>query len=75
MVGGDPAFVVCLGAGRDSRTVSADDGDLFGWIDGPGSTRGLLGALAALASTALLREECSNPGAVDEVDGAKKSSE
>ena len=71
MAGGDPALVVAgLGAARDGGAVGAHDRHLLGRVDLLALARGALGALAALAAAALLREERRDPGVVDEVAGA-----
>ena len=72
---GDPALIVGLGTGGDSRAVSADDGNLVGRVDLLGSTGRLLGALAALATALLLGEEGGDPGVVDEVDGSSEGAQ
>lgn len=70
VAGGDPALIVGLGARRDSRTVSADNGNLVSRVDGLGALRRSLGALATLATALLLREQSRDPSVVDEVAGA-----
>jgi hypothetical protein len=70
MRSGDPALIVSLGSRGNSRTISAQDGDLISGVDLLAATGRALGALAALAAALLLREEGSDPGVVDEVDGS-----
>lgn len=70
----DPALVVGLGTRCHSRAILADDRSLVSGIDGLGAARRLLRALTALAASLLLREQRGNPGIVDEVAGAAKSS-
>lgn len=72
--GGDPALVV-LCAARDSRAVSANNGNLLRGVDFLGALGRLLGAFATLAATLLLGEEGGNPSVVDEVDSSSKGAE
>ena len=71
----NPALVVCLGTGRDSRTIGANHSNLLGGVDFLGAEGGLLRALATLATALLLREECGNPGVVNEVDGSTENTQ
>ena len=73
VVSRDPTLIVCFGSARDGRTISSQYRYLIGWIDLLASQRALR-ALAALPSTALLREECGDPSAVDEVASPRKES-
>jgi hypothetical protein len=72
---GDPALVVRLRTGGYSGAISTHDSDLVRGVDVLGPSGGLLGALAALATTLLLGEEGADPGVVDEVAGATESAE
>lgn len=66
----DPALVVSLGTGGDGGAVGADNADLVCGVDLLGAPGRCLCALAALATAALLREQCREPRVVDEVAGA-----
>lgn len=72
MVDRDPALIICLGAARDGWSITTDNADLLSRLDLLGTSAGALGALATLATTALLGEESGDPGAVDEVAGTGK---
>lgn len=63
----DPALIVSLSAARDSRPVSANNTDLVSRIDRLGAARRGFCALAALATTFLLRKESGNPRVIYEV--------
>lgn len=75
----DPALIVSLlrqGARRHGGAIASNDGDLVLRSDGLlRAARGTLGALAALAAAAGLREERLDPGLVDEVEGAGEGGE
>lgn len=73
VVSGNPTLIICFGSARDGRTISSQYGYLIGWIDLLPSQRALR-ALTTLPSTALLREECGDPGTVDEVASPRKES-
>lgn len=66
----NPALVVGLRSGGDSRAISANNADLIGRVDLLGPSRRALGALTTLSATLLLREEGGDPGVVDEVAGS-----
>jgi hypothetical protein len=72
---GDPALIVGLRAGGDSRAISTNDSDLVGGVNLLASAGGPLGALAALATALLLGEEGADPGVIDEVAGATEGAE
>jgi hypothetical protein len=65
---GNPALIVCFCATCDSRAIRSNDARLIRWIDLLRTAGRTFRALAALASSFLLREECRDPGVVDEVD-------
>lgn len=71
MTGRDPALIVglSLSARGDGWAIGTDNADLVGGVDLLGALGGALCALATLATALLLREESSDPGAVDEVTG------
>lgn len=68
--GRDPALIVGLCAGSDSRTISTNDGNLIGGVDLLALARRRLSTLTTLAAALLLREEGGDPGVVDEVHGS-----
>jgi hypothetical protein len=72
---GDPALVVRLRTGGNSRAISTHDSDLVRGVDVLGPPGGLLGTLTALATTLLLGEEGADPGVVDKVAGTTESAE
>jgi hypothetical protein len=63
----DPALIVSLRAGSDSRAISTNDSDLIGRVDLLGTLGRPLRALSTLAATLLLGEEGGDPGVVDKV--------
>lgn len=71
VTGRDPALIVglSLSARGDGWAIGTDNADLVGGVDLLGALGGALCALATLATALLLREESSDPGAVDEVTG------
>ena len=69
----NPALIVGLRASSDSRAIGTHNSNLLGGIDLLGASRGLLGALATLATALLLGEEGGDPGVVDKIDGSDKS--
>lgn len=71
----DPTLIIRLGPTCHRRAIRTNYADLVGGIDFLRATRGFLGALAAFAATAFLREESADPGAVDEVAGAGEGRE
>jgi len=74
MLRGDPALVIGLSSGCDSRVISTNT-SLVGWVDFLATAGRCFGALATSTTTALLREEGGNPGVVDEVDGSTEGCE
>lgn len=76
MLGRDPARIISFRTGSgDGGTVSADNGNLLGWVDLLGAAGRLLRTLTTLAAALLLREEGRDPGVVDEVDRAAEGAE
>ena len=75
MLRGDPALVIGLSSGCDSRVVSTNNTSLVGWVGFLATAGRYFGALATFTTTALLREEGGDPGVVDEVDGSTEGSE
>jgi len=75
MLRGDPALVIGLSSGCDSRVVSTNNTSLVGWVDFLATAGRCFGALATFTTTALLREEGGDPGVVDEVDGSTEGCE
>lgn len=71
----NPALVIRLGAAGDRGSVGPYNRDLVRRINFLRSERRLLGPFTSFSTTALLREESADPGAVDEVTGASKGSE
>lgn len=76
---GDPALIISLlsqCASRNGRSISPNDGDLVLRRDSCLRTsRRTLGTLAALSTTLCLREECFDPGLIDEVECACQCAE
>ena len=66
----DPALIIRFGSARHRRAIRANNADLVSGVDFLRAAGGFLGALAAFAATAFLREEGGDPGAVDEIAGA-----
>jgi hypothetical protein len=75
MLRGDPALVIGLSSGCDSRVVSTNNTSLVGWVGFLATAGRCLSTLATFTTTALLREEGGDPGVVDEVDGSTEGSE
>ena len=75
----DPALIIRLlrqGTTGHSWSVSANNRILLLGVQCLlGTSRGTLGALAALSAALQLWEECLDPGLVDEVDGSYESGE
>jgi hypothetical protein len=76
VVFGDPALVVGLSAGGNSRTVDADGrvGILLG-RDFLGAGRGTLGSVRRPSASASVREKRLDPGSINKVRGANESGE
>ena len=75
VLGRNPARVISLGTGCNSRAVCTENGNLVLGINGLASTGGALGALAALTTALLLGKESRDPGVVDEVHSSGKGTE
>lgn len=75
MVLWNPALVVGLRAGRDSRSVRPNHGYLIRRIDFLRATRGSFRPFPALSTTTLLWEQSTDPGVVDEIACAGESCE
>ena len=75
MVGRDPALIVSLGTRSHSRSIGTQDRDLVIGINVLRRAARLLGSLTALAAALLLREQCRDPRAIDEVDGTHEAGE
>ena len=73
VVSRNPTLVVCFSSTCDGRTISSQYGHLIGWVDLLAPQRALR-TLTTLASTALLWEERSDPGTVDEVASPREES-
>lgn len=67
MMRGNPTLIVSLSPTRHRRSISAQHTDLVTRVDFLASTGGTFRALAAFSVLSFLREECRDPGAVDEV--------
>lgn len=75
MGSGDPAFIVGLCTGSNSRSISTGNSNLVSGIDLLASAGGAFGTLATLATALLLRKQSGNPGVVNKVDGSGEGSE
>jgi hypothetical protein len=75
--GGDPALVesTSLCAASDGRAVGTNDGNLVSGVDLLALAGGTASTLAAFAAAALLGEQGSDPGVIDEVADAAESGE
>jgi hypothetical protein len=75
--GGDPALVegTSLCAASNSRAIGANDRDLVSGVDLLALAGGTASTLAAFAAAALLGEQGSDPGVIDEVADAAESGE
>ena len=71
----DPALVIGLSSGCDSRVISTSNTSLVGWVDFLATAGRCFGALTTFTTTALLWEESGDPGVVDEVDGSTEGCE
>ncbi len=72
VVCGDPALVISLCPRGHRWPVSSNNGHLISRVDLLRLARRFLCALSALSTTALLREQSADPGAVDKVAGASE---
>lgn len=70
----NPALVICRGFRGHRWSIGSNDGDLISRINLLRLAGRFLGAFAALASTALLGEQGTDPGAVNEIACASEGS-
>ena len=63
----NPTLIISLSSARHRRSVSPQNTDLVRRVDFLASTGGTFGALAAFSVLSFLREECRDPGIIDEV--------
>ena len=71
----NPTLIVSLATSGDRGSISTNDRHLLRRVDLLRLAGRALSALAALAAATLLREECRDPGIVDEVAGAAEGCE
>lgn len=67
MMSRDPTLIIRRRAARHSRSIRSDHTDLVCRVDLLPTVRRASCPFASFALTALLREECRNPGAIDEI--------